>query len=66
MGKLGEPVQTEKAASAFDRMHQPEDGVEYLGIVGLLLETHEPHVELIQTLPGFGQEFSQQLVHGPP
>ena len=41
MGKLGEPLQAKKPASAFDGVDQPEDGVEHLGIVGLLLETHE-------------------------
>ena len=47
-------------------MNQPEDGVEHLGIVGLLLETHELDVDLIEALACFGQEFSQELVHSPP
>ena len=38
-------------------MDQPEDGVEHLGVVRLLLEAHELNVELIEALPGFGQEF---------
>ena len=65
MGELGEPVQAEKAARPFDGVDQPEDGVEHLGIVRLLLEAHELNVELIESLPGFGQEFTQELVHGP-
>ena len=66
MGELGEPVQAEKTASSFDGVDQPEDGVEHLGIVRLLLETHELDVELIEPLAGFGQEFTQELVHSPP
>jgi hypothetical protein len=46
-------------------MDQPEDGVEHLGIVRLLLEAHELDVELIEAFPGFGQEFTQQFIHGP-
>ena len=65
MGELGEAVQAEKAASPFDGMDQPEDGVEHLGIVRLLLEAHELNVELIEPLAGFGQKFTQELVHGP-
>ena len=65
MGQPGEPVQAEKAARSFDGMDQPEDGVEHLGVVRLLLEAHELNVELIEALPGFGQEFTQQLIHGP-
>jgi len=37
-------------------LHEPEDGVEHLGIVGALLETHEIDVELIEPLAGVGQE----------
>ena len=66
MRELGESRQAEKAASAFDRMHQPEDGVEHLGIVRVLLEADELDIELIETFVGLGKEFAQQLVHGPP
>jgi hypothetical protein len=59
MCKPREPGQPEKAASAFDGMHQPEDRVERLEIVRLLLETHELDIELIETFPGLGQEFGQ-------
>ena len=58
MRELGEAVQAEKAASSFDGVHQPEDGVEHLGIVRLLLEAHELEVELVEPLAGLGQEFS--------
>jgi hypothetical protein len=66
MRELGEPVKANKSACPFDGVDQPEDGVEHLGIVGLLLETHELNVELIEPLAGFGHEFSQELVHNPP
>jgi hypothetical protein len=56
MRELGEPVQAEKPAGAFDRVDEPEDGVEHLGVVGLLLETHEIDVELIEALARLGQE----------
>jgi hypothetical protein len=65
MSELGEPVKAKKSARPFDRVDQPEDGVEHLGIVGLLFEAHEFTVELIEPLAGFGQEFSQELVHNP-
>ena len=45
---LASRVQAEEAARAFDRVDQPEDGVEHLGIVGVLLEAHELDVELDQ------------------
>ena len=57
MRQLGEAGQAEKAARSFDGVDQPEDGVEHLGIVRLLLEAHELDVELIEALAGFGQEF---------
>jgi len=66
MRELGESREPEKAASPFDRMHQPEDGVEHLGIVGVLLEADELDIELVEAFVGLGKEFAQQLVHGPP
>ena len=54
---LASAVQPEKSAGAFDGVDQPEDGVEHLGIVRLLLEAHELDVEQIEALAGFGQEF---------
>jgi len=49
-------VRAEKPACPLDGVHEPEDGVEHLGIVGVLLETHEIDVELIEPLAGVGQE----------
>jgi hypothetical protein len=40
MGEPGEAVRAEKPACPLYRVHEPEDGVEHLGIVGVLLETH--------------------------
>jgi hypothetical protein len=51
MRELGEPIKAKKPARPFDGVDQPEDGVEHLGIVGLLLETHELNVELIEPSP---------------
>ena len=59
MREPGKAGQAEKAASAFDGMDEPEDRVERLEIVRLLLESHELDIELIETFPGLGQEFSQ-------
>ena len=56
--QLGELRQPKKAASPFDRMHQPEDGVEHFGIVGVLLEADELDIELVEAFVGFGKEFT--------
>ena len=66
MLELSEPRQAEKAACAFERVHQSKDGVEHLGIVRILLEAHELDVELVKVLAGLGQEFARELVHTPP
>ncbi len=58
MGELGEALQAEKAASPLDSVDQPEDGVEHLGIFGLLLETHELEVDDVKALSGLGEEFA--------
>jgi hypothetical protein len=38
-------------------MDQPKDGVEHLGIVGVLLESDELDVELVEAFIGLGKEF---------
>ena len=58
-----QPRQAEKAAGALDGVHQAEDVIEDLGVVGILLETHELDVDHVETLVGLGHEFPQQLVH---
>jgi hypothetical protein len=57
MSELGEAYKSEEAAGAFDRMDQPKDGVEHLGIVGVLLESDELDVELVEAFIGLGKEF---------
>ncbi len=63
MGQRFEARQSEKAAGAFDRMNQPEDIIENLRVVRILLETNELIIDSIETLVGFGQKFPQQIVH---
>jgi hypothetical protein len=43
---------------------EPKDIIENLGIVGVLLETHEFDVDDVETFVGLGHEFAQQVVHG--
>ena len=59
-----EPRQPEKAAGALDGVDEAEDVVENLGVVGLLLETHELDVDHVEALVRLGEEFPQQVVHG--
>ena len=58
-----QPRQTEEAAGALDGVHQAEDVTEDLGVVGILLETHELDVDDVETLVRLGHEFPQQVVH---
>jgi hypothetical protein len=44
-------------------VHQAEDVIEDLGVVGILLETHELDVHDVETLVRLGHEFPQQIVH---
>ena len=59
-----EARQAEKAAGSLDGVNEAEDVIEDLGVVGVLLETHELDVDDVETLVGLGQEFPQQVVHG--
>ena len=58
-----EPWQVEKAACPLDGVHQAKNIAEDLAVIRLLLEAHEFGVDPIETLAGFGQELTQQLVH---
>ena len=58
-----QPRQAEKAAGALDGVDEAENVVEDLGVVGILLETHELDVDDVETLVRLGQEFPQQIVH---
>jgi hypothetical protein len=59
-----EPRQPKKAAGSFDGVDEAEDVIENLGVIGLLLETHELHIDQVEAFVRFGQEFPQQVVHG--
>src|SRR6187551_2428389 len=58
-----EARQPEKPASAFDAMDQPEDVIENLRVVRVLLKTHELDVDHVETLVRLGYKFPQQVVH---
>ena len=55
--------QPKKPASAFDGMDQPEDVIENLRVVRILLKTHEFDVDHVETLVRLGDKFPQQVVH---
>ena len=55
--------QAEESAGPLDGVDQAENVVEDLGVVRLLLEAHELHVDDVQALVGLGQELVQQVVH---
>ena len=44
-----QPRQTEEAAGALDGVHETEDVIEDLGVVRILLETHELDVHDVET-----------------
>jgi hypothetical protein len=44
-------------------MDQPEDVIQYLRIVWILLESDELVVNRVQTLVGLGQEFAKKIIH---
>ena len=58
-----EARQPKKPASAFDGMDQPEDVIENLRVVRILLKTHELDVDHVETLVRLGDKFPQQVVH---
>ena len=51
--------QPEKSASPFNGMDQPENVIEDLGVVRILLEPNELVVDRVQALVGFRQKLSQ-------
>ncbi len=44
-------------------MDQPEDVIQYLRIVRVLLEPDELIVDRIETLVSLGQEFAEEIIH---
>ena len=63
MGQRFEARQAEEAAGALDGVNQPENVIQNLGVVRILLEPHQLIVDRIQALVGFRQELPQKIVH---
>ena len=59
-----QPRQIEEAARPLDGVDETKDLVENLGVVGVLLKAHQFDVNHIDAFVRFGQEVTQQLVHG--
>ncbi|MGY2931041.1 hypothetical protein ACVWZ6_000643 [Bradyrhizobium sp. GM6.1] len=55
--------QSEEAARALDGVDQPENVIQDLGVVRLLLELHQLIVHGVQALAGFRQKLPQQIIH---
>ena len=60
MGQRFQPRQPEEAAGALDGVNQPENVIENLRVVRVLLEPHQLIVDRIQALAGLGQKLPQQ------
>ena len=60
-----EPRQVEEAAAALDGVDEAENRVEPRAIVGLRLPGDDLAGERFQRLARLGDEFVQQIVHGP-
>src|SRR5262249_13657457 len=58
-----EARQAEETAGPLDGMDEAENVVEDLGVIRILLEMHELDGDRVQALAGFGQKFTQQVVH---
>src|SRR5689334_15054644 len=63
MGERFQPRQAQKAASALDGVNQPENIIQNLGVVRLLLKPNELIVDRVQALAGLGQKLAQQIIH---
>ncbi len=63
VGQSLQPRQAEKAAGSFHGVNETKDVIENLGIVRVMLEAHELHVDDVDALVRLGQEIPQQLVH---
>ncbi len=64
VGERFQPRQAKKSAGPFDRMDEAKDVIEDLGVVGVLLETNELHVDDVEAFVRLGEEFPQEIVHG--
>ena len=63
MRERGKTRQAEKSACPFDGVDEPEDVVENLGVVWILLEPHKLDIDHVEAFVGFGQEFPEQIIH---
>jgi len=58
-----EPRQAEEPAGSLDRVHEPKDVAQQLGVVRILLKLDQLNVEHCEPFVGLGQKFTQQVVH---
>ena len=61
---VGEAVdrdEIEEACAPFEGMEGAEDGIEGFGIVGLVFEDENALLDIVEVLPGFGDELPEQV-----
>src|SRR5262249_27942698 len=66
-GRVGERFQArqaEKTTGALDRVDEAKNVVEDLGVVGILLESDEFHVDDVEGLVRLGEEFLREIING--
>ena len=64
VGQRFEPRQSEKAAGPLDGVNEAKDVAENLGVVRILLEANQLHIDNIKAFARLREEFAQQIVHG--
>ncbi|CEG09169.1 hypothetical protein BN961_02591 [Afipia felis] len=63
MGQRFEARQAEKAARPLDGVNEPENIIQDLGVIRILLKTNQLIVDGIEALVRFRQELTQQIIH---
>ena len=63
MGQRFQPRQPQKTAGAFNRVNQPKNIIQDLGVVRLLLKPNQLIVDRVQALAGLGQKLAQKIIH---
>ena len=63
MGQRFQTGQIEEPAGPFDRVDEPKDIVEDLGVVRIPLEANKLHIDDVDALVRLREELPQQLVH---
>ena len=66
MGQPLEAAQGKKAASALDRMDEPENAGDEAGVLGMAFEGHDLRRRRLDLFGRFGEEFPQHFIHGSP